>query len=96
MLPSWSSRRRAAAGVVRTPRRGAISEHAGTLAPCSFDRGIGLTFGRAYGRDMDLPDSTFARLDAQIEDPLGWRSLAVLALVLTVAAVSAGLLIGGA
>ena len=45
---------------------------------------------------MDMPDSTFARLDAQIEDPLGWRGLALLALVLTVAAMSAGLLIGGA
>ena len=74
----------------------AISAHAGTPARRSFDRGIGVACLCAYGRAMDMPDSTFARLDAQIEDPLGWRGLALLALVLTVAAMSAGLLIGGA
>ena len=85
-----------ASRVTLAPRSAPISAHAATPGRHSSARGIGPRPKRVYGRPMDMPDSTFARLDAQIEDPLGWRGLALLALVLTVAAMSAGLLIGGA
>ena len=45
---------------------------------------------------MESIDSTFARLDAQIDEPFGGARLAALAIVLAIAAMSAGLLIGGA
>ena len=51
-----------------------------------------------YGRAMQFPDSTFAalRLVADGHDePQGWGRLLVLALILTIAAASAGLLAGG-
>jgi hypothetical protein len=44
---------------------------------------------------MQFPDSTFAALDISIEEPRGFGSLLVLAIVLTLAAVSAGLLVSG-
>jgi hypothetical protein len=51
-----------------------------------------------YGRAMQFPDSTFAALRIGIDDAdesRSWRRLLLLALVLTVAAASAGLLAGG-
>jgi hypothetical protein len=51
-----------------------------------------------YGRAMRFPDSTFARLqiDADRSDEsFAWRRLLFLAVVLTIAAASAGLLAGG-
>ena len=57
-------------------------------------RGIGFH----YGRTMQFPDSTFARLqlDADRSDEsYAWRRLLFLAVVLTIAAASAGLLAGG-
>jgi len=47
---------------------------------------------------MQFPDSTFAALRIGADDPgesHSWRRLLLLALVLTVAAASAGLLAGG-
>jgi hypothetical protein len=51
-----------------------------------------------YGRAMQFPDSTLARLqiDADRSDEsYAWRRLLFLALVLTIAAASAGMLAGG-
>ena len=48
-----------------------------------------------YRSCMQFPDSTFAALDISIEEPSGFGSLLVLAIVLTLAAVSAGLLVSG-
>ena len=51
-----------------------------------------------YGPDMQFPDSTFARLQLDAErsdESFAWRRLLFLALVLTIAAASAGLLAGG-
>ena len=51
-----------------------------------------------YGRAMQFPDSTFAALRIRTEDADGshsWRRLLLLAIVLTIAAASAGLLAGG-
>ncbi|MEO7055755.1 MAG: hypothetical protein ABI281_00450 [Caldimonas sp.] len=44
---------------------------------------------------MQFPDSTFAALDIRIEEPRGFLSLLALAIVLTLAAVGAGLLVSG-
>jgi len=57
-------------------------------------RGIGFHYGRA----MQFPDSSYARLqiDADPSDEsYAWRRLLFLAVVLTIAAASAGLLAGG-
>ena len=51
-----------------------------------------------YGRAMQFPDSTFAALRIRADDAdesNSWPRLFLLALVLTIAAVSAGLLAGG-
>jgi hypothetical protein len=51
-----------------------------------------------YGRAMQFPDSTFAalRIGADSSDESqGWGRLLLLAVLLTIAAVSAGLLAGG-
>ena len=51
-----------------------------------------------YRSDMRFPDSTLAALQiaaASDEESAGWGRLLWLALVLTIAAVSAGLLAGG-
>ena len=51
-----------------------------------------------YGRAMRFPDSTFAALRIgadNADESHSWRRLLLLALVLTVAAASAGLLAGG-
>jgi len=50
-----------------------------------------------YGRGMQFPDSTFAslRIRADDDESHSWRRLLLLALVLTIAAASAGLLAGG-
>ena len=51
-----------------------------------------------YGRAMQFPDSTFAALRIRADDAdesNSWLRLFLLALVLTIAAVSAGLLAGG-
>ncbi len=51
-----------------------------------------------YVRAMRFPDSTFAALRIGVDDAdesHSWRRLLLLALVLTVAAASAGLLAGG-
>jgi hypothetical protein len=51
-----------------------------------------------YGHAMQFPDSTFAALRISADDrdeSHSWRRLLLLALVLTVAAASAGLLAGG-
>jgi hypothetical protein len=51
-----------------------------------------------YGRAMRFPDSTFAALRISVDDAdesHSWPRVLLLALVLTVAAVSAGLLAGG-
>lgn len=56
------------------------------------------TAGLHYGRGMRFPDSTFAALRIGVDDAdesHSWRRLLLLALVLTIAAVSAGLLAGG-
>ena len=56
------------------------------------------TAGLHYGRAMQFPDSTFAALRIRVDDADGshsWRRLLLLALVLTMAAASAGLLAGG-
>ena len=44
---------------------------------------------------MQFPDSTFAALKIGTDEPLRFGRLLVLAIVLTLAAVSAGLLVGG-
>ena len=46
---------------------------------------------------MQFPDSTFAalRIRANADESHSWRRLLLLALVLTIAAASAGLLAGG-
>lgn len=49
---------------------------------------------RPYRPPMQFPDSTFAALD-QAAEPFRIGRLLVLAIVLTLAAVSAGLLVGG-
>lgn len=56
-------------------------------------RGGGST---TYRPRMQFPDSTFAALNIGTEEPLRFGRLLALALVLTLAAVSAGLLVGGA
>ena len=51
-----------------------------------------------YGRAMRFPDSTFAALRIRTDDAdesYSWRRLLLLAIALTIAAVSAGLLAGG-
>lgn len=51
-----------------------------------------------YGRPMRFPDSTFAALRLRADhndESSAWGRLLVLALALTIAAVSAGLLAGG-
>jgi hypothetical protein len=50
-----------------------------------------------YGRVMRFPDSTFAasRLGTDSKDEFAWGRLFLLAIVLTIAAASAGLLAGG-
>ena len=51
-----------------------------------------------YGDGMQFPDSTFAALRIRADDAdesHSWRRLLLLALVLTIAAASAGLLAGG-
>ena len=51
-----------------------------------------------YGRAMPFPDSTLARLQIDIDrsdESYAWRRLLFLAVVLTIAAASAGLLDGG-
>ena len=48
-----------------------------------------------YRRRMQFPDSTFAALKIGTDEPLRFGRLLVLAIVLTLAAVSAGLLVGG-
>ena len=56
------------------------------------------TAGLHYGRGMQFPDSTFAALRIHANDadePHSWRRLLLLALLLTIAAASAGLLAGG-
>ena len=56
------------------------------------------TVGVHYGHAMQFPDSTFAamRVSADNADEShSWRRLLLLALVLTVAAASAGMLAGG-
>ena len=57
------------------------------------------TTGRVhYGDGMQFPDSTFAALRIRADDAgeaHSWRRLLLLALVLTIAAASAGLLAGG-
>ena len=56
------------------------------------------TAGLHYGRAMQFPDSTFAALRVRAvdaEESHSWRRLFLLALVLTIAAASAGLLAGG-
>jgi len=56
------------------------------------------TAGLHYGRGMQFPDSTFAALRIHADDAdesHSWRRLLLLALVLTIAAASAGLLAGG-
>jgi len=57
-----------------------------------------MTAGLHYGRGMQFPDSTFASLRIRADDAdesHSWRRLLQLALVLTIAAASAGLLAGG-
>jgi hypothetical protein len=54
--------------------------------------------GLHYGAVMQFPDSTFAALRIRADDAdesHSWRRLLLLALVLTIAAASAGLLAGG-
>jgi len=52
--------------------------------------------GVHYGGGMQFPDSTFAALRIRADDEShSWRRLLLLALVLTIAAASAGLLAGG-
>jgi len=54
--------------------------------------------GLHYGGAMQFPDSTFAALRIRVDDAdesHSWRRLLLLALVLTIAAASAGLLAGG-
>lgn len=56
------------------------------------------TAGVHYGRAMQFSDSTFAALRLNADNAGGshsWRRLLLLALVLTIAAASAGLLAGG-
>ena len=55
------------------------------------------TVGVHYGGGMQFPDSTFAalRIRADDDESHSWRRLLLLALVLTIAAASAGLLAGG-
>lgn len=56
------------------------------------------TVGLHYGHAMQFPDSTFAALRIgadDAEESRSWRRLLLLALVLTIAAASAGLLAGG-
>jgi hypothetical protein len=50
-----------------------------------------------YRFDVQFPDSTFAasRISAADDESAGWGRLLSLAIVLTIAAVSAGLLAGG-
>jgi len=51
-----------------------------------------------YGRAMQFPDSTLARLQIGADgsdESYAWRRLLFLAVVLTIAAASAGLLAGG-
>ena len=43
---------------------------------------------------MQFPDSTFAALDIRTDEPLGFGSLLLLAIVLTLVAVGAGLIVG--
>ena len=45
---------------------------------------------------MQFKDSTVSGLDEGGEEPVGWRRLLAMALVLTLAAASAGLLVAGA
>ena len=49
---------------------------------------------RPYRSRVDFSDSTFAALNLR-EEPLHWGPMLVLALVLTLAAASAGILAGG-
>jgi hypothetical protein len=56
------------------------------------------TVGLLYGRVMRFPDSSFAALRVSADnadESHSWRRLLLLALVLTVAAASAGMLAGG-
>ena len=56
------------------------------------------TTGLHYGHAMQFPDSNFAALRIgadDAEESHSWRRLLLLALVLTIAAASAGLLAGG-
>lgn len=50
---------------------------------------------RLIVRAMQFPDSTFAALNIGTDEPLRLGRLLALAIVLTLAAVSAGLLVGG-
>lgn len=78
---------------------------AGHNKPCRFEASAGFlqaTYAHgvalAYRRGMRFPDSTLAALNIGAEladEPLRWNRLLALAVVLTVAAVSVGLLAGG-
>ncbi len=61
-------------------------------------RGMHAQTGLHYGRAMQFPDSTFAALRIRTDssdESHAWGRLLVLAVVLTIAAASAGLLAGG-
>ena len=49
----------------------------------------------SYRFAVDFSDSTFTALNLAPEEPLSWGRMLVLALVLTLAAASAGILAGG-
>jgi hypothetical protein len=69
-------------------------------APCGFPdlrrfhrRRRALAAGSAYRVDMQFPDSTLAALNLPTEEPLRWDRVLLVAIVVTLAAVSAALLI---
>ena len=66
-----------------------FSEREGTSAKALSSRARA-----SYRFVVDFPDSTFAALNLVPEEPLSWGRMLVLALVLTVAAASAGILAG--
>jgi hypothetical protein len=66
------------------------------FAPAALRRGQRVRRARwqPYRSGVDFSDSTFAALNLP-EEPLDWGRMLVLALVLTLAAASAGILAGG-
>ena len=50
-------------------------------------------FASSYRAGMQFPDSTLAALDLRMDEPLHWSRVLLVAMVVTIAAVSAALLI---